>query len=113
MRISDWSSDVCSSDLDGGDEFAANYHAAFPDQPNSVLSINYGHLALEYILATGGSGYFRQGLIRSYLAEGRLTLVPGRPEFSYSAYVVHSTKADPGVMDRARAGIHDAARNHV
>src|SRR3546814_4961422 len=115
MRISDWSSDVCSSDLveiDWGDEFAANYHAAFPDQPNSVLSISYGPLALEYILATGGSGYFRQGFIRSYLEEGRLTLVPGSPEFSYSAYVVHSTKADPGVMDRVRAGLQ-IGRAHV
>jgi LysR family transcriptional regulator, flagellar master operon regulator len=97
-------------EIDWGDEFAANYHAAFPDQPNSVLSISYGPLALEYILATGGSGYFRKGFIRSYLEEGRLTLVPGSPEFSYSAYVVHSTKADPGVMDRIRAGLHDAAK---
>src|SRR3546814_17399461 len=28
-------------EIDWGDEFAANYHAAFPDQPNSVLSISY------------------------------------------------------------------------
>ncbi|MHB9879032.1 LysR family transcriptional regulator [Pacificimonas sp. ICDLI1SI03] len=95
--------------IDWGDEFAASYQAAFPDQPNAVLSISYGPLALEYILATGGSGYFRKGFIRTYLEEGRLTLVPGSPEFSYSAYVVHSTKADPGVMDRIRAGLHDAA----
>ncbi|MCP5403751.1 MAG: LysR family transcriptional regulator [Novosphingobium sp.] len=97
-------------EIDWGDEFAANYQAAFPDRPNAVLSISYGPLALEYILATGGSGYFRKGFIRSYLEEGRLTLVPGSPEFSYSAYVVHSTKADPGVMDRIRAGLHDAAK---
>jgi len=96
--------------IDWGDEFAASYQAAFPDQPNAVLSISYGPLALEYILATGGSGYFRKGFIRSYLEEGRLTLVPGSPEFSYSAYVVHSTKADPGVMDRIRAGLHAAAK---
>lgn len=97
-------------EIDWGDEFAANYHAAFPDQPNSVLSISYGPLALEYILATGGSGYFRKGFIRTYLEEGRLALVPGSPEFSYSAYVVHSTKADSGVMDRVRAGLHSAAK---
>jgi len=96
--------------IDWGDEFAASYQAAFPDQPNAVLSISYGPLALEYILATGGSGYFRKGFIRTYLEEGRLALVPGSPEFSYSAYAVHSTKADPGVMDRVRAGLHDAAR---
>ena len=75
-----------------------------------MLSISYGPLALDYILATGGSGYFRKGFIRSYLEEGRLALVPGSPEFSYSAYVVHSTKADPGVMDRVRAGLIDAAK---
>lgn len=95
--------------VDWGEEFAASYHAAFPDQPNAVVSINYGPLALEYILATGGSGYFRMGAIRSYLEEGRLALVPGSPEFSYSAYVVHSAKADPGVMDRIRAGLRAAA----
>jgi hypothetical protein len=36
--------------------------------------------------------------------------VPGSPEFAYSAYVVHSAKADPGVMDRIRTGLRTAAR---
>ena len=95
--------------IDWGDEFAASYQAAYPDQSNAVVSISYGPLALEYILATGGSGYFRKGFIRPYLEEGRLALVSGSPEFSYSAYMVHSTKADSGVMDRVRAGLHAAA----
>ncbi len=95
--------------IDWGEDFAASYQAAFPDQPNPVVSISYGPLALEYILATGGSGYFRQGFIRSYLEEGRLALVPDSPEFSYSAYVVHSTKADPGIMARIRNGLRAAA----
>lgn len=95
--------------IDWGDDFAASYQAAFPDQPNAVLSIGYGPLALDYILATGGSGYFRQGFIRPYLEEGRLARVPGSPEFSYSAYVVHSAKADAGVMDRIRSGLRAAA----
>jgi len=95
--------------IDWGDDFAASYQAAFPDQPKAVVSISYGPLALEYILATGGSGYFRKGFIRPYLEEGRLTLVPGSPEFSYSAYVAHSTKADAGAMDRVRKGLHAAA----
>lgn len=95
--------------IDWGDEFAASYQAAFPDHPNAVVSIGYGPLALDYILATGGSGYFRMAFIRSYLEEGRLALVPGSPEFSYSAHVVHSTQADPGVTDRIRAGLRAAA----
>ena len=61
------------------------------------------------MLAVGGTGYFREGFIRSYLDEGRLAKVAGSPEFSYSASVVHSAKADEGVMDRIRAGLRAAA----
>ena len=99
--------------IDWGEDFAASYHAAFPGQPNAVVSISYGPLALDYILATGGSGYFRKGFIRPYLEAGQLALVPDSPEFSYSAYVVHSTKADPGVMDRIRTGLRTAALSAI
>ena len=95
--------------IDWGANFAASYQAAFPDRPNAVVSIDYGPLALDYILATGGSGYFREGFIRSYLDEGRLARVPDSPEFSYSAYVVHSATADAGVMERIRRGLRAAA----
>lgn len=95
--------------IDWGEEFAASYQAAFPDEPNAVVSISYGPLALDYILAVGGRGYFREGFIRPYLDEGRLQRVPDSPEFAYSAYVVHSTKADQGVMARIRAGLRAAA----
>jgi len=96
-------------DIDWGEDFAASYHAAFPERPKAVVSISYGPLALDYMLATGRSGYFRKGFIRPYLEEGRLALVPDSPEFSYSAYAVHSSKADPGAMDRVRAGLRAAA----
>lgn len=95
--------------IDWGPEFDASYHAAFPDAAPAVVTVNYGPLALDYILATGGSGYFRMGVVRSHLEAGRLTLVPNSPEFSYSAYAVHSTKADEGVMARIRAGLRSAA----
>lgn len=95
--------------IDWGEEFAASYHAAFPETPNSVVSVSYGPLALDYILAVGGSGYFRMGVVRSYLDEGRLALIPNSPEFSYCGYAVHSTKADEGVMARIRSGLRAAA----
>jgi DNA-binding transcriptional LysR family regulator len=99
--------------IDWGEEFDASYEAAFPDSPQAVVTISYGPLALDYILATGGSGYFRMGVVRSYLEEGRLALVPNSPEFSYSAYAVHSTKADEGVMARIRSGLRAAAAMSV
>ena len=95
--------------IDWGDEIAAAYQAAFPDAPTPVISISHGPLAMEYILAVGGSGYFRMGVARPYLQQGRLELVPNSPEFSYSAYAVHSTKADEGVMARIRSGLRAAA----
>ena len=92
-----------------GDDFAASYRAAFPDGPKPVVSISYGPQALEYILAVGGSGYFREGFVRPYLDEGRLAHVPDTPEFSYSASFVHSTRVEDGLMDRIRTGLRVAA----
>lgn len=96
-------------EIDWGEDFAASYQAAFPDRPNAVVSISYGPLALDYMLATGGSGYFRKGAIRSCLEDGRLALEPDSPEFSYSAFLIHSAKADLGVVDRVRTGLRAAA----
>ncbi|MGN6123269.1 MAG: LysR family transcriptional regulator [Sphingomonas oligoaromativorans] len=95
--------------IDWGDEFAERYQAAFPEQQSPVMSISYGPLALDYILVVGGSGYFREGFVRPWLEDGSLEIVPGSPEFSYSAYAVHSTKADEGVMARIRTGLRAAA----
>jgi DNA-binding transcriptional LysR family regulator len=95
--------------VEWGDAFAASYQAAFPDCPGAAVSISHGPLALDYLLAAGGSGYFRMGVVAPHLAAGRLERVPDSPEFSYCAQVVHSARADPGVMDKVRAGLRAAA----
>jgi DNA-binding transcriptional LysR family regulator len=95
--------------IDWGEEFTASYHAAYPAAPNPIVSISHGPLALDYILATGGSGYFRMQVAKPYLERGALILVPNSPEFSYPAYAVHSTNADQGVMARIRSGLRAAA----
>jgi DNA-binding transcriptional LysR family regulator len=96
-------------EVDWGDDFAASYHAAFPDAMPGTVSISYGPLALDYVLARGGSGYFRMAAVRTNLEDGRLALVTDAPEFSYSAYVVHSTGADESVTARVRRGLRAAA----
>ena len=95
--------------VDWGEEFAASYHAAFPDAGPGVVSIGYGPLALDFVLARGGTGYFRMAAVRPLIDEGRLALVPDSPEFSYPAYMVHSTRADESVVGRVRAGLRAAA----
>jgi DNA-binding transcriptional LysR family regulator len=96
-------------DVDWGEEFAASYHAAYPDIGSGVVSISYGPLALDYILAQGGSGYFRMAVVRPFIEAGRLELVPESPEFSYSSYLVYSTRVDESVIARVRHGLHAAA----
>jgi DNA-binding transcriptional LysR family regulator len=96
-------------DVDWGEDFTASYHAAFPDAAPGTVSISYGPLALDYVLARGGSGYFRMAAVRPFVEEGRLALVADAPEFSYSAYAVQSTRADESVTARVRRGLRAAA----
>ncbi|SFV38647.1 LysR family transcriptional regulator [Hyphomicrobium facile] len=91
--------------IDWGEEFSDAFHAAFPAAPPSSVAVSYGPLALEYILAVGGRGYFRRGFIKPYLKDGLLTLVPNSPEFSYSAYVIHSARADENIIVHVREGL--------
>lgn len=95
--------------IDWGPEFAAGYQAAFPNQPSPLVSISYGPLALDYMLAVGGTGYFREGFVRPLLEQGRLALVPDSPAFSYSAYAVHSASADETLVARIRTGLRASA----
>ena len=91
--------------VDWGPEFRENHHNAFPDAPSPALSVNHGPLALDYILAVGGSGYFRMEAARPHLESGRLHLVPDKPRFAYSIYALYSAKADERLMERVRSGL--------
>ena len=104
--------EVSSNDyvfVDWGAEFRSNHHAAFPDAPSPVISVNHGPLALDYILKVGGSGYFRMQAARPHLESGRLKLVPDQPKFSYSIYALYSAKAEERLMERVRAGFRAVA----
>ena len=96
--------------VDWGSEFRANHHNAFPDAPSPAVSVNHGPLALDYILAVGGSGYFRMEAARPHLESGRLHLVPDKPRFSYSIYALYSAKADEQLIERVRTGLRAVAR---
>jgi DNA-binding transcriptional LysR family regulator len=91
--------------VDWGSEFRTSHHAAFPDAPSPALSVNHGPLAMEYVLAVGGSGYFRMEAARPHLESGRLRLIEDMPKFSYSVHAVYSAKADEKLMERVRTGL--------
>jgi DNA-binding transcriptional LysR family regulator len=95
--------------VDWGPEFRTSHHAAFPDAPSPVLSVNHGPLAMDYMLAVGGSGYFRMEAARPHLDSGRIHLVADKPRFSYSIHALYSAKADEQLMERVRRGLRAVA----
>jgi DNA-binding transcriptional LysR family regulator len=97
--------------VDWGADFRGSYHAAFPEAASPAVSVNHGPLGLDYILAVGGSGYFRMEAVRPHLRSGRLHLLKDKPKFSYSIYAVYSAKADERLMERVRTGLRSVAEN--
>ena len=90
--------------VDWGPDFQLHHGVSFPEASPS-LSANLGPLALNYVLAAGGTGYFRTQAIQPYLDSGELHLVADAPRFSYPVYVVHSATADAAVLAPALAGL--------
>jgi DNA-binding transcriptional LysR family regulator len=95
--------------VDWGPDFALHHNLNFPDVANSGLFIGLGPLALNYILAAGGSGYFRQSSVSHHLAQGRLRIVPDTPSFFYPVYAMCSGQADSALIDRALTGLRAVA----
>ncbi|WP_207540525.1 LysR family transcriptional regulator [Sabulicella rubraurantiaca] len=96
--------------VDWGPEFAVRHGMAFPERSEPGLHVGLGPLALTYILQAGGSGYFRLGAVRRYIASGRLELVRGSPEFVYPAYAVYAESAGGSdLVETALGGLRHAA----
>jgi DNA-binding transcriptional LysR family regulator len=95
--------------VDWGEPFAASHETAFPELANAAVSISLGPLALSYLLAVGGAGYFRSAIVRPYLESQQLYRVENAPEFSYSIYAVYSTRSAGEVIERVRSGLRTCA----
>lgn len=96
--------------VDWGPEFAAQHNLAFPDLANAPVSAGLGPLGREYLLEAGGSGYFRQSVVRPHLAAGRLHRVAGAPVFLYPAYAVYAEHADRAAVAPALAALRHVCR---
>jgi DNA-binding transcriptional LysR family regulator len=95
--------------VDWGGEFAEQHGLAFPDLARAPLSVNFGPLGLEYLLATGGSGYFRESVVAPHLRAGRLHRIANAPEFLYPAYAVYPDNPGAGVLRPALEGLRAMA----
>ena len=95
--------------VDWGPEFAAQHSLAFPELSSAGVSASLGPLGREYLLAAGGSGYFRLDVVRNHLRTGRLHRVADAPEFLFPAYAVYAESTDAKLITPALAGLKHAA----
>lgn len=75
--------------VDWGEEFRRLHGEAFPDMDTPAISVGLGSMGLEYILQSGGSGYFPTRVVQPYIDSQKLFLVGGAPEMKRPAYVVY------------------------
>lgn len=75
--------------VDWGADFRAEHGQTFPEMETPAVTVNFGPMGLDYILANGGAGYFPLPLARPHLDAGQLHRVDGAPEFSRTAYLVY------------------------
>lgn len=95
--------------VDWGPEFRIEHMDAFPDSPPSVLSVTYGPLALQHILANGGAAYLPLRLVRPYLKEKRLFTARTSPVFSRSIFVAYLDNAEGERFNTAIQGLRHVA----
>ena len=80
---------------------------------SAAVTAGLGPLGREYVLAAGGSGYFRQAVVRKHIDSGRLHRVKDAPEFLYPAYAVFAEGADISVVGPALDGLRHAAATDI
>ena len=93
--------------IDWGEDFRRQHDAALPDQARAAVSFNLGPLALQFILDSGGSGYFRTRVVQSYLDSGVLERVEKAPEFSFPTYLLYARDRDSAALQQACAVLRE------
>ena len=76
--------------VDWGAHFRQQHDVALPEKARAGLTMDLGPLAIQYLVANGGSGYFRTRVAQPYLENGALIRETDAPEFSYPVFLVYS-----------------------
>ncbi len=79
--------------VDWGEPFRLSHEQALAEITPSIF-FGLGPLALGYVLAEGGSGYFPARSVAKLESQGRLHRVPGAPVMRRTGYVVYSKAAE-------------------
>ena len=76
--------------VDWGTSFAISHARHFPDLPPPRMHVMLGRIALDYILANGGTAYMAEPMVTDLIAAGRLYMVNDAPVIKRSVYAIYS-----------------------
>lgn len=79
--------------VDWGEAFRRAHASTYPFNETAAITFGDGALALQHILAHGGSGYVPLRTVWTHLEDRRLFAVPGAAEFSRQVLFSRSTMA--------------------
>ena len=96
--------------VEWGPGFYARHQEGYPDLERSPQVVNIGWLAVQLILANGGSCYLPVRMARTLLREGRLFQVTEAPEFPLPAYMVFPRRTANEVLRIAVEGLRELAQ---
>jgi DNA-binding transcriptional LysR family regulator len=75
--------------VDWGSLFALQHAEFFPDIPSPAARVNSGALALDLMMASGGSAYLAKQMVQHELESGSLFPVVGAPVIERAAFAIY------------------------
>ncbi len=79
--------------VEAGEEFGRQHAVAYSDADTARISFGNAALALDHILAEGGTAYMPRRVAEPYLAEGRLHLLSEAPIFERNSFILANKSA--------------------
>lgn len=80
--------------VDWGTDFANSHARHFPDITPPRIHVMLGRIALDYILANGGSAYMAEPMVEDLIKSGRLFMVKDAAVIKRSVYSVYVHNSD-------------------
>jgi DNA-binding transcriptional LysR family regulator len=97
--------------VDWGPEFMAKLSSELPELSSPRIVVGISRLGLQRILHAGGSGYFPQRLIQTYLDKKQVFRVLSAPTFKLPTYVVWPTASENTAIEPALEKLHELTQS--
>ncbi|MEJ2141497.1 MAG: LysR family transcriptional regulator [Gammaproteobacteria bacterium] len=78
--------------VEWGTSFSIAHAKSFPDMPQPLMRVMLGRIALNYILANGGTAYMPEPMVRELLHEKELFLVKDAPVIQRNVYALYTSE---------------------